>query len=60
MDSMEEALAASLVDAYVGWSHYVRPFRGGLGRARSRTMRELVHAKIEGEFAFGRWPNRWS
>jgi AraC family transcriptional regulator len=47
LDSVEQALAAVLVDAYAGRSHSVRTFRGGLGPARLRTVRELVHAKME-------------
>jgi AraC family transcriptional regulator len=49
LDSVEQALAAALVDAYTGRSLSVRPFRGGLGPARLRTIKELVHAKMEDE-----------
>ena len=49
LDSVEHALAAALVDAYAGRSLSVRPFRGGLGPARLRTIKELVHAKMEDE-----------
>jgi AraC family transcriptional regulator len=49
LDSIEQAIAAALVDAYAGQSRSVRPLRGGLGPARLRTIRELVHAKIEDE-----------
>jgi AraC family transcriptional regulator len=49
LDSVELALAAALVDAYAGRSFSVRPFRGGLGPARLRTIKELVHAKMEDE-----------
>src|SRR5262250_2558325 len=49
LDSVEQALAAALVDAYAGRSHSVRTFRGGLGPARLRTVKELVHAKMEHE-----------
>jgi AraC family transcriptional regulator len=47
LDSVEQALAAALIDAYAGRSHSVRPFRGGLGPARLRTIKELVNAKME-------------
>jgi AraC family transcriptional regulator len=47
LDSVEQALAAALVDTYTDRSLSVRPFRGGLGPARLRTIKELVHAKME-------------
>src|SRR5215813_6243344 len=49
LDSIEQAIAAALVDAYARQSRSVRPLRGGLGPARLRTIRELVQAKIEDE-----------
>src|SRR5215470_9323167 len=49
LDSIEQAIAAALVDAFAGQSRSVRPLRGGLGPARLRTIKELVHAKIEDE-----------
>jgi AraC family transcriptional regulator len=49
LDSIEQAIAAALVDAYAGRSRSVRPLRGGLGPARLRTITELVRAKIEDE-----------
>jgi len=49
LDSVEQALAAALVDAYGGRSLSVRSFRGGLGPARLRTIKELVQAKMEDE-----------
>ena len=49
LDSVEQALAAALVDAYAGRSHSVRMFRGGLGPARLRTVKELIQAKMEHE-----------
>ena len=49
LDSIEQALAAALVDAYAGQSSSVRPLRGGLGPARLRRIIELVHAKMEDE-----------
>jgi AraC family transcriptional regulator len=49
LDSIEQAIAAALVDAYAGQSRSVQPLRGGLGPARLRAITELVHAKIEEE-----------
>jgi len=49
LDSIEQAIAAALVDAYAGQNRSMRPLRGGLGPARLRTVKELVHAKVEGE-----------
>jgi len=49
LDSIEQAIAATLVDVFAGRSRSVQPLRGGLGPARLRTIRELVHAKIEDE-----------
>ena len=47
LDSIEQAIAAALVDAFAGQSRSVRRLRGGLGPARLRTVRELVQAKME-------------
>src|SRR5262249_3844075 len=49
LDSIEQAIAAALVDAFAGQSRSVRPLRGGLGPARLRAIKELVHARIEDE-----------
>src|SRR5215470_3474230 len=49
LDSIEQAIAAALVDAYARQHRPVQPLRGGLGPARLRTVKELVHAKIEEE-----------
>ena len=49
LDSVEQAAAAALIDAYGGRSLSVQPFRGGLGPARLRTITELVHANMEDE-----------
>ena len=51
LDSIEQAIAAALVDAFAGQSRSVRPLRGGLGPGRLRTIKELVHTKMEGELA---------
>ena len=47
LDSIEQAIAATLVDAFSGQSRSVPPLRGGLGPARLRTVRELVQSKME-------------
>ena len=49
LDSIEQAIAAALLDVCAGRSHSVRPLRGGLGPARLRTIPELVHANLEVE-----------
>jgi len=51
LDSIEQAIAAALVDAFRGRSRSVLALRGGLGPARLRTIQELVHAKIEDELS---------
>src|SRR5215469_14235729 len=47
LDSIEQALALLLIRGYVVRHRFVRPFRGGLDPARLRTIKELVHAKME-------------
>ena len=47
LDSIEQAIAATLLDAFAGQSRSVRPLRGGLGPARLRTVTEFVHARME-------------
>ena len=49
LDSIEQAIAAALVDAFEGRNRSVPQLRGGLGPARLRTIKELVHAKVEDE-----------
>src|SRR5713101_2460305 len=49
LDSVEQALAVALVNGYAVRHSSVRTFRGGLGPARLRTIKELVHAKMEDE-----------
>jgi len=49
LDSLEQALASSLVDGYAVRPLSARKHRGGLGPARLRKIREFVHAKIEDE-----------
>src|SRR5215813_12466671 len=47
LDSIEQALAIALVRGYAVRDRAVRIYRGGLGPARLRTVKELVHAKLE-------------
>ena len=49
LDSIEQAIAAALLDVFSGQSRSVQPMRGGLGPARLRTITELVHARMEDE-----------
>jgi len=50
LDSIEQALAAALVNGYAVRRHRsVRTHRGGLGPARLRKIEELVHAKMQDE-----------
>jgi len=49
LDSIEQAIAAALVDAYAGRSRSERPLRGGLAPARLRRVKELAHAKMKDE-----------
>jgi AraC family transcriptional regulator len=49
LDSVEQALAVTLVNGYAARHRPLRTYRGGLGAARVRRIRELVHAKIEDE-----------
>ena len=49
LDSVEQALAATLVDRYAVRRPSLATYRGGLTPARLRRVTELVHAKIEEE-----------
>jgi AraC family transcriptional regulator len=49
LDSMEQALAVTLATRYAVQRRSLRTYRGGLGPARLRRVRELVHAKIAEE-----------
>jgi AraC family transcriptional regulator len=51
LDSIEQAIAAALVDAYAGRNRAGQQLRGGLGPARLRTITELVHLKMEDELS---------
>src|SRR5262249_8855790 len=49
LDSIEQALAIALVHSYAVRDRAVRTYRGGLGPARLRRVKEFIHAKIEDE-----------
>ena len=49
LDSVEQALAAALVDSHAVQRRSQRRYRGGLGAPRLRRIQELVRANMEGE-----------
>ena len=49
LDSVEQALVVALVNGYSVRHRSLRTYRGGLGPARVRRIRELVYAKMEDE-----------
>jgi AraC family transcriptional regulator len=49
LDSMEQALAVTLITGYAVRRRSLHTYRGGLGSARLRRVKELVHAKMEDE-----------
>jgi AraC family transcriptional regulator len=51
LDSIEQAIAAALVDADAGQNRSVRQLRGGLAPARLRRITELVQSKMEDELS---------
>lgn len=51
LDSVEQVLAVVLVKGYSACPRNVRTYRGGLGPARLRRIKELVHAKMEDELS---------
>src|SRR5215469_6040359 len=52
LDSIEQAIAAALVDTFEGQNH-VSQLKGGLGPARLRLVKELVYAKMEEDLTLG-------
>ncbi len=46
LDSVEQAMAVALVEGHAVRHRPVQIYRGGLGSARLRRIRELVHAKM--------------
>src|SRR5215470_13229475 len=53
LDSVEQALAAALINGYAVRHRPVRTYRGGLSRVRLRKVKEFVHAKMEDELSLG-------
>ena len=51
VDSVEQAIAIALVNGYAVTSRPTKLYRGGLGPARLRTVKELVHAKMEDDLS---------
>src|SRR5580693_6003608 len=51
LDSVEQAMAVALVNGHAVRHRPVQISRGGLGSARLRRIRELVHAKMEDELS---------
>jgi AraC family transcriptional regulator len=51
LDSIEQAMAVTLVNGYAVRHRPVQMYKGGLGSARLRTIKELVHAKIEDDLS---------
>jgi AraC family transcriptional regulator len=53
LDSVEQALAAALINGYAVRHRPVRTYRGGLSPVRLRKVKEFVHAKMEDELRLG-------
>jgi AraC family transcriptional regulator len=51
LDSVEQAMAVTLVNGHAVRHRPVQICRGGLGSARLRKIRELVHAKMEDDLS---------
>jgi AraC family transcriptional regulator len=51
LDSVEQAMAVTLVEGHAVRHRPVQIYRGGLGSARLRRIKELVHAKMEGDLS---------
>ena len=51
LDSVEQAMAVALVEGHAVKHRPVQIYRGGLGSARLRRIRELVHAKMEDDLS---------
>ena len=51
LDSIEQAMAVMLVNGHAVKHRPVQMYRGGLGSARLRRIKELVHAKIEDDLS---------
>src|SRR5437868_13650970 len=51
LDSVEQAMAVALVNGHAVRHRPVEIYRGGLGSARLRRIKELVHAKLEDDLS---------
>ena len=51
LDSVEQAMAVALVSDHAVRQRSVPAYRGGLGAARLRKIKELVHAKMEDDLS---------
>jgi len=51
LDSVEQAMAVALVNDHAVRQRSVPAYRGGLGAARLRKIKELVHAKMEDDLS---------
>jgi AraC family transcriptional regulator len=51
LDSVEQAMAVTLVNGHAMRHRPVQIYRGGLGSARLRRIKELVHAKMEDDLS---------
>src|SRR6202008_5003075 len=51
LDSVEQAMAITLVNGHAVRHRPVQMYKGGLGSARLRRVRELVHAKMEDDLS---------
>jgi AraC family transcriptional regulator len=51
LDSLEQAMAVTLVNGHAVRHRPVQLYRGGLGSARLRRIKELVHAKLEDDLS---------
>ena len=51
LDSIEQAMAVALVNGHAVRHRLVQMYKGGLGSARLRRIKELVHAKMENDLS---------
>jgi AraC family transcriptional regulator len=51
LESVEQAMAVTLVNGHAVRHRPVQTYRGGLGSARLRRIKELVHAKMEDDLS---------